>query len=174
MTEKDILIEEFRALRKEIDSRLKILHYLILLASIFWLILIIVGVFINQIYSTNILYDFFLLIPLIFTGLTLNYQDNQRTLEATARYLEYNLKPKLQKIWGKDILEWERWYASQKKKYQFSSIYKLFALLTPLFIPIILLIFATLNRFQISLAITDTLLLIIIIVNFRYKLFRIK
>ena len=174
MNEKEILIEEFRALRQEINTRLKILHQQIVVASVFWVVLIVTGIFLSQVYPTGILYNFLLLIPLIFVGLTFNYQDNQRTLETTARYREENLKPKLQKVWGQEVFEWEKWFTEQKKRYQFSSSYKLFALLTPFILPMILLFFAVLDGFQFILAITDLIFLIIIIINFRYKLFRIK
>lgn len=170
----EILIEEFRALRKEIDSRIKILHFLISLGSIFWVIFIIAGILLCQNYSIQIFYSFLLLIPLIFVGLTFNYQDNQRTLETTARYLEINLKPKLKVAFGDEVFGWEQWFASQKRRYRLSSSFKLFSLLVPLILPIILLIYTSLNNFQTILATVDLLLLIVVIANFRYKLFRIK
>jgi hypothetical protein len=174
MNNNEILIEEFRALRREIDTRIKILHLIIILASIFWLVLIIAGIIIERKYTITTLYNYLLLIPIIFTGIVFNYQDNQRTLEGTARYMEFELKPKLQKEFGDDVFQWEQWFARYKKRYQISSSFKIFALIAPFFIPILLLISTSLNSFQTKIAILDIVLLIIIIINFRYKLYRIK
>jgi hypothetical protein len=174
MSNNPTLIEEFKILRKEVDSRLTILHQLIALASIFWVVLLITGILFLVYFPTQLVNLFLLIIPLIFTGLTFNYQDNQRTLEATARYIEENLKPKLKEIDSEEVLGWEQWFVKHKKNYQFSSSYKLFALLIPFIIPILLLILSPLTGLQLILAIVNLFFLVVIIANFRYKLFRIK
>jgi len=173
MTEKDILIEEYRALRTEILTRIKILHNTINLGAIFWVIFILIGMLIFQ-YPPAIFYTFLLIIPLVFTGLAFNYQDNQRFIEATAKYLEEKTKPRFEDLYKSPVLEWEMYLVDQKKKFQFSSAFKLFSLLIPFVIPALLLIFESLTQFQVYLSLIDLFLLFVIIINFRYKLFRIK
>ncbi len=171
MNEKDILLNEYQALRKEILARLQIHHYIVLFASLLWPIFIIAGiVLVNNLQF----YTYLLLIPLVFTGIVFNYQSNQRVMEATARYIEEKIRPKAQEIINNSAFEWEKYFAGQKKRWQFSSIYTLFSLLIPFFIPIILLFFDSLTEFQKIIAYLDFSLLIVIIINFRYKLYRVK
>lgn len=166
--EKETIIKEFEALRAEIAVRIRIHHQLIALANIFWLVFLIFGAWIFT-FGSAIFITYLLIIPLVFTGLLFNYQDNQRTMEVTAKYIEEKLKPKLERS-----LEWEKYFASQKKNYQFSSAYKIFAFLAPFVLPIILLINFSLTHFQTDLAFVDLVLLIIALINFRYKLYRVK
>lgn len=166
--EKETVIKEFEALRAEIAVRIRIHHQLIALANIFWLVFVIFGTWIFT-FGITIFISYILIIPLVFTGLLFNYQDNQRTMEVTAKYIEEKLKPKLE-----GTLEWEKYFAGQKKNYQFSSAYKTFAFLAPFVLPIILLIDIPLTRFQTDLAIIDLILLVIALINFRYKLYRVK
>lgn len=171
MGKEDILLTEYQALRKEILARLQIHHYIILAASLLWPIFIIAGiVLVNNLQF----YTFLLLIPLVFTGIVFNYQSNQRVMEATARYIEEKIRPKAQEIIKDSAFEWEKYFAGQKKRWQFSSIYTLFSLLMPFFIPIILLFINSLTEFQKIIAYLDLFLLIVIIINFRYKLYRVK
>lgn len=165
---KETILEEYRTLRAEIAIRLRLLHQFSALASIFWVVFLLAGFWIQTL-GQNILINYLLLIPLVFIGLTFNYQDNQRTMEITARYIEYVLKPKLA-----DELTWEQYFGKQKKMYKFSSANKIFALIVPLILPIVLLFSANLNQFQITLASIDLILLAIVLYNFRYKLNRIK
>ena len=166
--DKEIILKEYKSLRSEIAIRLKLLHQFSALASIFWVIFLIAGFWIQTL-GQNILLNYLLLIPLVFIGLAFNYQDNQRTMEITARYIEYVLKPKLA-----DELSWEQYFGKQKKMYKFSSANKIFALIIPLILPIVLIFSAKLNQFQITLAIFDSILFAIVLYSFRYKLYRIK
>lgn len=163
-----IYIEEYKLLRTEIAIRLKLLHHLIAIGNILWAVFLIFGIWVYQ-PGTEIFYTYLLIIPIVFAGLTFNYQDNQRTMEATARYVEDKLKPKFE-----NGLEWEEFFASQKKIYQLYSANKIFALLVPFLIPIILLTTQNLSNFQITLAAVDILLFVAILINFRYKLYRVK
>lgn len=167
--EQEIFIEEYKALRAEIAIRLKLLHDIIAFATIFWVVLLIAGIWILTFESYILLNTYLLIIPLVFTGIIFNYQDNQRTLEITAKYVEKNLKSVLS-----SGLEWEQYFAKQKKSYQISSAYKIFALIVPLVIPVVLLISQKLTNFQIVLAIIDLFFLCVVLINFRYKLYRIK
>ena len=144
------------------------LHQFIALGSIFWVIFILAGFWIYQ-FGTETLYTYLLIVPLVFTGLVFNYQDNQRAIESTARYLNDVLDKKLDGQLG-----WERFFAGQKKVYQFSSANKLFALIIPLLLLIVLLATVNLSTFQIYLSAIDILILLALITNFRYKLYRIK
>lgn len=174
MSSNDILIEEYRALRKEINSRMKLIHFFVFAATCFGLIFLIAGIWLYSFVSLEIFYTYLLLIPLIYVGLIFNYQDNQRALEATARYQEEKIKPKLDKLANADTLEWEMWFVGFKKKVQFSSSYKIFPFILPFVLPIILLINSNLTRSQLYLVYIDLLFFIIVLANFRYKLFRLK
>jgi hypothetical protein len=171
MNQKEVLITEYNNLRKEILARLQIHHYIVLSASIILVILLIIGIFLNR---NNFLDTYLLIIPLIFAGIIFNYQSNQRVMEATARYIEEKIRPKMEGEIKDSAFEWEKYFAGEKRRWQFSSIYTLFSMLAPFFIPILLLIFANLSRFQLILALVDLFFLLVIIANFRYKLFRIK
>ena len=163
-----IHIEEYKALRTEIAIRLKLLHHLIAIGNILWAIFLIFGIWVYQL-GTEIFYTYLLIIPIVFAGLTFNYQDNQRTMEATARYLDEKLKSKFE-----NGLEWEEFFASQKKIYQLYSANKIFALLAPFVLPIILFATQPLSYFQIILVLIDIVLFIAVLINFRYKLYRVK
>lgn len=139
------------------------------MASFFLIVFLIIGLWIYSFNNSDILKTFLLIVPIVFSGHVFNYQDNQRTLEATARYIDTIIKPKYQAS-----LEWEHFFSAHKKNYQFSSAYKVFSLILPFVLPIILLMSQKLSSFQITLAIIDLALLIIILTNFRYKLYRIK
>lgn len=173
--EKKIFLAEYRVLRREILERIRILYQIIRLAVILEVLLFIFLIWINSVGTNS---DFFdtalLLVPVIFAGLVFAYQDNQRTLEATARYIEEQIKPKMEKLAGTEVLLWEKFFYHEKAKYQFSSAYKLFSFLIPFIIPFYLLSTLQLESCDLYLAFLDILLLVIIVVNFRYKLFRIK
>jgi hypothetical protein len=166
--DKQAILEEYRVLRAEIAIRLSLLHQIIIFANVLWAVLLIGGLWAYTL-SPSVLQTYLLLVPLVFTGLVFNYQDNQRTLEVTAKYIEVELRSKL-----KDGLDWEKYFAAQKKRYQFSSAYKIFALMVPFSLPIIILISQNLNVAQTWLSIVDLVLLVLILVNFRYKLYRVK
>jgi len=163
-----IHIEEYKALRAEIAIRMKMLHQLIALGSIFWIIFVIFGFWIYQT-GVDAFYTYLLIIPLIFSGLIFNYQDNQRAMESTARYINDVLWPKISDSQG-----WEKYFGSQKKIGQLSNGNKLFALLIPLLIPIAVLVIGDLSNLQTTLAIVDIAVLLALITNFRYKLYRVK
>lgn len=165
----EVIIEEYRVLRAEIQMRAKLLHQLATMVSIFWLVLIISAFWLQNLLTQALFIDFLLLIPLIFTWLTFNYQDNQRTMERAAKYIDEVLNPKLN-----NELTWERWFASQKKIYQFSSSFKVLGLLFPFILPIIIFTTQALTNYQTSLGIFDLVLFIIVLINFRYKLYRVK
>lgn len=165
---KQISIEEYKALRAEIAIRMKLLHQLIALGSIFWVVLVIFGLFL-YLYHPKILNIFLLIIPVIFAGIVFNYQDNQRAMESTARYLNDELDKKLDSQLG-----WERFFAGQKKIYQYSNANKLFALLMPFALPIVLLFVGSLSTLEFYLALMDLIILIALLTNFRYKIYRVK
>lgn len=161
-------IEEYKLLRKEIATRLTLLHQLIAIGNILWAVFLIAGVAIYKI-SPELFNIYLLIIPIVFVGLTFNYQDNQRTMEATARYIEDILKPKF-----KGSLQWEKFFGGQKKVYQNYSANKIFALIIPLVIPIIMLLSSRLSTLELTLSIVDLILLLVTLANFRYKLYRVK
>jgi len=161
-------LEEYRALRAEIAIRMKLLHQLIALGSVFWVVFVTMGFWIYLNYE-SVFNTYLLIIPIIFAGLLFNYQDNQRAMESTARYLNDVLDKKLDGQLG-----WERFFATQKKISQYSNANKLFALLIPFLVPIILLISGNLSTFEIYLAMIDLIILLALLTNFRYKLYRVK
>ena len=167
MADKGVVEEEYRVLREEIVARIKLLHQIILTASFLGALFLIGGAWLVSVSKAGLVF-YLLVIPIIFAGVVFNYQDNQRTLEATARYIEEELRPKL------GGLAWERYLAAHKKRFQVSSAFKLFALLAPFILPIIVMLHYELNPAQSVLAWIDLLLLLVILVNFQYKLYRIK
>lgn len=159
---------EYLALRKEIDSRAKLIHQLLALAAIFWLVLLIFGYyFYLKGTDTLKMETFILLIPIIFSGLTFNYQANQFSLEAVAHYLRDQSQDK------ELAAGWENYYGQAKRSVELLSFLKTLPLLLPQLLPLIVIINHLgwssdfLSQF---LTVFDLLLFILVIFNFRYKL----
>ncbi len=137
---------------------------MILLATILEALFLIAGIWIYANYG-NLFISYLLFIPIIFTGLVFNYQDNQKTLESLAGYVRSKLGPKLNNSLG-----WDEFFGEEKTKRRFSNGYKVFALLIPFLIPIILLSYGDMNGVELTLVYVDLVLFALILINFRYKL----
>lgn len=168
---------EYKQLRGELNNRVSFLHNSINLAVIFWLIFLIISfLFMALGMPMNMFITFLLLIPLVMDLLCFNYQSSQNSLESIARYNEYYLKPKLEKKYAtKDILGWERFFATDKEPFKIESSTKVFPFILPSIIPLYFLFARTpLLPYQIAILTTDLVFLVIILVIFRYKLRRVK
>lgn len=153
---------EYKMLRAEIKTRIKILHQTVNLAVILLAVFLVAGSGLYLASSDQLLMEsYLLLLPLVFAGLTNNYQANQMTLEATARYLASAL-PRLS--------NWEEFYGRQKRQFELLSFLKTLPLFIPLTLPLVVwFIFGWPEGKLGILAAIDLLLLILIIFNFRYK-----
>lgn len=167
--DKEVVLNEYQVLRAEILMRANLLHQHVTVAAVTWVVLLVSSFISYSILEPELFISFLLFIPLVFSSLIFNYQDNQRTLERTAKYIEEVINPKFH-----GELEWEKWFAKQKQQSQFSSSYKVLVFLLPFLIPIMVLSYHPLNTWQTLLAIFDIVLLVMILVNFRYKLYRVK
>lgn len=168
--------EEYRALRFELNERIKFLHQTINLAVIFWLVSLVVSFyFIFSDINPENLKTFLLVLPLLFDLLAFNYQFNQNSLESIARYIHLEIKPRTGKISGEEVLGWEKFFAKDKASFKFESSFKILPFVLPSLIPFFFLITrANLNSWQISLSIADLIFLALVILNFRYKFRRVK
>lgn len=153
---------EYKMLRAEINTRIEILHQTINLAVILLAVFLVAGSGLYLASSDQLLIEsYLLLLPLVFAGLTNNYQANQMTLEATARYLQTK---------AQGISEWEDFYGRHKRHYKLLSFLKTLPLFIPLTLPLVVwLIFGWPEGKLGILAAIDLLLFSLIIFNFRYK-----
>ncbi len=172
MDEQGILEREHHSFRQEILERVKFLHQLLSLATVLWGAFFIVGIFLVwQGISRELLTTYMLVIPIIFSILTYNYQANQMTMEAVARYLYFHLKPAI-KTPTFQIKSWDEDYASEKYKYRLISFLKVSPLLLPQSLPFIVLIWLgqlPSGSLNFSLWLFGLLLFGLTIFNFRYK-----
>jgi hypothetical protein len=157
-------IEEYRTIREEVVKRAKALHQMIILATILEAVFLIAGIWIYANYG-NLFAYYLVFIPIVFAGLVFNYQDNQKTLESLAGYIRSRLGPKLDNSLG-----WDEFFGEEKAKRRLSNGYKVFALLMPFLIPIVLLIYTNISGVELTLAYIDLVLFALILINFRYKL----
>lgn len=167
---------EFKTTRNELNNRIDFLHKSINLGAIFWLIFLITTFFFIAIgLEKNFFITYLLLIPIVIDLLAFNYQSNQNSLESIPRYYYYKLKPLLEKKYGEDILEWEKYFAEDKEPFKYESVTKVFPFVLPSIIPIYFLFSGTpLNTLQIILVIIGILFLLLMLEGFRYKLRRVK
>lgn len=176
MEKEKFILAEYEELRKELLSRVKILYQILNLAIVIFALFIVLLIWLYfQSIASNILVILLLFVPIVFAFITFIYQDNQKTLEGVAKYLHDELLPDAKKIADENIWQWEDYFVKRKKSYQVSSAFKIFVLILPLLIPFYLIWqnLITLPA-QWPLAIFDIVLSIIVLINFRYKLNRIK
>ncbi len=159
----------YQALQREILERAKILHSIINLAiSFLFVSLIVFFVFKLFLVSKETIQWYLLSLPPIFAFLSFNYQANGLTLEIALRYTQYLFENDL-----RDIEDWRPYYIERKAKGKLVAFSKTLPLLLPQFIPIVMLVFRqiTFSNFSMqALFVADTLLLLLTVVNFRYKL----
>jgi len=164
-------ISEYKKLREEITERAKMLHQMINL-SVLLLFSSAIFTFLLVFFDpTFMLLRYFVLsLPIIFSLLTFNYQANQATLEAIAKYLNTDFKKNL-KI-PKETIGWDDFYNEHKKQMRMASFLKVVPLLLPQLIPFLIIILssAPISAKEFLLFWTDIVLFIIVIYNFRYKL----
>lgn len=167
---------EFKNLHNELTARIIYLYKTINLAIIFWVIFLL-AFFGMQILGVEkkIIYTFLLIIPVIFDLVAFVYQTNQNSLESIANYFHKRIKPQLDKKYKSNMLQWEKFFAEQKRPFRYESITKVFPFILPSIIPIYLLTAKyPLEQYQIVIAIIDIVLLIIVLENFRYKFRRVR
>lgn len=153
---------ELTNLRQEILERVKGLHGLITTGTYLSAFFLVAGFFLSTLLPTVTFNWYILTLPLVFALLTFNYQANQMTMEAVGAYLRQ-----------KESSEgWETFYDRYKKGVQLTSFLKILPLLVPQLLPIILWATnASLEPNQQLLASADLVLFLLVIANFRYKLF---
>lgn len=150
----DIKQEDLRNMRHEILERAKALHQMIDLAVGLGAVFLITSFWLKTNIRPENFEVYILLIPIVFAGLTFNYQANQMTMEAVARYV-MTISP-----------GWDEYYASHKRKVQLTSFLKVLPLLLPQLLP---LFFYTSRVTQPLLWWVDMVLLLLVLFNFRYK-----
>lgn len=156
--------KEYESIRQEIIARAKLLHQIInlgiiLLAafsiSITWLA--------GQKIESNLIEHLLLLIPIVYAGLIFNYQANQMTLEALAQYLKEKYR----------YNEWDKFYGRYKIDNRLTSFSKVIPLLLPLFTPLLVILLKNglpTDILGLDLLVLDLILLVPVVLNFRYKL----
>mgnify|MGYP006952612258 FL=1 len=155
------------SLRAEITRRVGLLHQQLNLAAVMLLAAAGFGYYLYLLGTTfEQLETFGLFLPLVFSCLTFNYQGNQMTLEALARYLRE------QSPGQATAAKWENFYGDFKRSVQLISFLKILPLLLPQLLPFIYLArhgwpIGLLDGILISF---DLALLLLTIFNFRYKL----
>lgn len=127
-------LTEYTVLRQEINTRALLLHLLLGVGSVllfagtavaFWLY--------NQSHDLDLVQNFLLTLPIIFSCLTFGYQANQWTLERLAGYLR-NHSP------VKDLASgWENYYINAKRTSELLSFLKVLPLLLPQLLPLVLM-----------------------------------
>ncbi|MEZ0287155.1 MAG: hypothetical protein ACAH35_04965 [Candidatus Paceibacterota bacterium] len=168
--QRDILIQEYKAVRGEVADRAKMLHGMLTNAAFMQFIAaVLYFTFLGGMDSIVTVY-FLLTLPVVFAALCFNYQANQMTLEQLAHHSN-NIRQRLTDK-DDDRASWDEQYGRFKKKYQLTSFLKVLPLLLPFLIPYILLLQnggffddASANR----LVVIDTLIFALVIFNFRYK-----
>lgn len=176
MNKENWQIKEYENLRQEIIWRISFLHQTISLAIIF-LVVFIIAIFISITLniSRELLHTFLLVTPIIFILLGFNYQSNQSSLESISKYFEDVLKPNLPKKYNKNILNWDCFFAKEKKRIKIESSTKVLPFLAPSLIPFYFIFSGiSLDKYQWVIIIVDIILLLIMIEHFRYKLRRVK
>jgi|SRR3989344_75313 len=153
----DTTLEDLRNMRAEVLERARALHQMINLAVGLGAGLLTAAFWLKEILNPDTYELFVLLIPVIFAGLTFNYQANQMTMEAVSSYVR-SISP-----------GWEEYYDTHKQKVQLTSFLKILPLLLPQLIPLFFLPSRMTHPFFWW---TDIILLSLVIFNFRYKTLR--
>lgn len=163
----ELVVEQYRQLRKEVTVRVKLLHDLIGLAVILVFFGIGTSLFIWNFLGQTMFINYILGLSLVFTFLLFNYQSNQMTLEAVARYSNNIIKDKIEHH------SWDHAYGQHKKQQRLISFSKTAALWLPsLAIILGLLLQATVHLapYQSYLLLADLIAYLISMYNFRYKI----
>lgn len=147
-------LEELRSMRIEILERAKALHQMINFAVWLSVVFIVATFWLVKSINPENFEVYILLIPMVFAGLTFNYQANQMTMEAVAGYVR-KLSP-----------GWEEYYGNHKQKFQLTSFLKILPLLVPQLLPFF---FYNSRLTQPLLWWVDVVLLFLVLFNFRYK-----
>jgi hypothetical protein len=158
-------IAEYSQLRQEISARLVMHHNQLALATVLQLVCALFVMWLNHPTANWESTELFLLIvPIVFAGLTFNYQANQCTMESVGRYLNQQ--------YGNSGMKWEEFFGTEKFKSKLVSFSKALPLIWPLFIPVVLwsVVGWPEGKLASSLFVVDLTLLIIMLANFRYKL----
>ncbi len=162
-------LAEYNQMRQEILARVTMHHQQLVYAVVLQFLSLVFLIWINHLVadwpSTLV---FLLVLPIIFAGLTYNYQANQATLESVATYLnqQYNSVG----------LKWEEFFGHRKSKQKLISFSKALPLIWPQFIPIIILFAGgwPSGNIESGLMIVDLILLVLTLLNFRFKLASFK
>ena len=162
-------LEEHRILRQEITERIGVLHgQLNIAAVLLFILVVIIWVFgVNGGTTLNwLLLESF--IP--FICLAFNYQANQMTMEAVARYIDEQLVPKMDGGFG-----WGKFWSDYKARVRLISFTKVLALILPIVSIFVwsILAWGDLTQPQKIVAVFNALLFFIGVVNFRYKYSRV-
>lgn len=166
-------LSEYRLLRQEMISRIKFLHQTLSISVILQIALLAFGYYLSMQGKNMVLY--LLLIPVLMNFLTFNYQSNQMSLEAIAKYIHESLRPRIKEEFKKDTWQWEQYFSNHKARYKYEAFLKILPLLLPNVIPIVILIKQMpLDWWGIVILAVDFLLLLIMVAGFRYKLRRVK
>lgn len=145
--------------RHEITARVTTLHNQLSLAAVMSLV-----VLLAFLWLTGTGKETWLLLGAIpiFAALTFNYQANQITMEAMAKYLVSS---------GSEDRGWEGFWGDFKLKIRLASVIKTTALILPQLVMLVWLSFyVDLTQPQLLILAFDWLLGVLILVNFRYKL----
>lgn len=168
------LLKEYEQIKEELSDRAIMLHHLILLGIVIWSVFLLsMFLFIHLKLSSELLLSFLFLIPVVFAGLTFNYQANQMTLEALAAYINEELKDQIRSKAGDRTIGWDEYYGRYKKDYQLTSFLKVTPFLLPFFIPTfaVLVVDGLPENIWLQLLYWfDWFLFLLAIINFRYKI----
>ncbi len=170
MASNDWLLKEYEVMRLEITERVKLLHHFIAMAVNLTMVAIIMATLLIWFQApTHYVLLFLLLMPIIFVGLTFNYQANQMTLEGVAYYVNDSLRSAVKDNPAQGT--WDAYYAQHRVSYRVTSFLKVWPLLLPQLIPFFVLYYAgwPSQGGLAALLVFDFILFILVVVNFRYK-----
>lgn len=157
-------LAEYNQLRQEILARATMHHEQLVYAVVIQFVSLMFLVWLNHHQVNWASTELFLLaLPMVFAGLTYNYQANQCTLESAAKYLHHQ--------YNSVGLKWDEFFGSQKSKQHLVSFSKALPLIWPQFVPIVIwIVFGwPTGRLSSALMTVDLILLIVTLLNFRYK-----
>jgi hypothetical protein len=166
MSNQELLLKEYEIIRLEIIERAKLLHQLISLSVILSSTLFIVAFWLFPSFSLQQKDSFLLGLPLLFAGLTFNYQANQMTLESLAGYSRELVKT------SPPIQTWDDFYGKYKYHYQLTSFLKTLPLLVPQLVPYFFFVPLSQTSLGKVLLSVDIVFFLLVLVNFRYKMHR--
>lgn len=167
------LLKEYEVLRLEITERVKLLHQFIALGVIASIIALIIGTLLFAFSAaTNTFLGFLLFVPVIFAGLTFNYQANQMTFEGLAYYVNDSLRAHVAHKDNPAQSTWDSYYNDHKISYRMTSFFKVLPLLFPQIIPFFVLYYYGWPQHGglAGLLVFDLVLFVLVVINFRYKL----